>query len=192
MGDAYIAANQPLSAVVPYQQAVEGAATLSLQVTRREKLALAYQLAGQYSAALEQYDAISGRREDCALSCAHRVAIGPGAGGNGPKTTLPISVCARVMSSAPSSASAFAALQALVEAGQDGGRPAARASSTITTSAYPAAQQAFKRAIASGSDVNEVRYWAALNYVRVKTAPTMPSATLNENHQQRAGSSALC
>jgi soluble lytic murein transglycosylase len=168
MGDAYIAANQPLSAVVPYQQAVEGAATLSLQVTRREKLALAYQLAGQYSAALEQYDAILAvakivpyRARIEWQSAQVLVAMG--------QNDTAYQRMREVMSSAPSSASAFAALQALVEAGQTVD-DLQRGIIDYYNSAYPAAQQAFKRAIASGSDVNEVRYWAALNYVELNSA----------------------
>jgi soluble lytic murein transglycosylase len=167
-GDAYIAANQPLSAVVPYQQAVEGAPTLSLQVTRREKLALAYQLAGQYSAALEQYDAILAVAKIVAYrariewqSAQVLVAMG--------QTDTAYQRMRDVMTSAPSSAAAFAALQALVEAGQTVDE-LQRGIIDYYNGSYPAAQQAFKRAISSGSDINEVRYWAALNYVELNSA----------------------
>ena len=61
LGNYYLALNQPVSAVVPYQAAVQGAPGLSVEFERREKLAQALQLSGQFAAALVQYDAILAR-----------------------------------------------------------------------------------------------------------------------------------
>jgi soluble lytic murein transglycosylase len=168
IGDAYIAANQPLSAVLPYQQAVDGAPTLSLQVTRREKLALAYQMAGQYSSALDQYDAILAVSKIAAYRAriqwqAAQVLVAMG------QTDTAYQRMRDVMTTAPSSASAFAALQALVAAGQTVDE-LQRGIIDYYNDSYTAAQQAFKRAISSGSDPDEVRYWAALNYVELNSA----------------------
>ncbi|HEY3342469.1 MAG TPA: tetratricopeptide repeat protein, partial [Anaerolineae bacterium] len=168
IGDAYIAANQPLSAVVPYQYAVEGAPTLPLQVTRREKLALAYQMSGQYSAALEQYDAILAVSKIVAYrariewqSAQVLVALG--------QNDAAYLRMHDVMTIAPSSASAFAALQALVQAGQ-AVDDLQRGIIDYYNGSYAAAQQIFRRAISSESRTDEVRYWAALNYVELNSA----------------------
>ena len=168
LGDAYVTANQPLSAVVPYQHSLEGAASLQQILARREKLALAYQLAGQFSAALEQYDAILAvsqiptyRARILWESVQVLQAMGQGDVAHGRMRD--------VVTNYPNSSAAFSALQALLQADQVVDE-LQRGIVDYYNGAYEAAQQAFKRAIVADSRTNEIRYWAALNYIALGSA----------------------
>jgi len=165
IGDAYIAANQPLSAVLPYQQAVDGSSNLQQALARREKLALAYQLSGQFAPALDQYDAIlavakipSYRARMLWESAQVLLAMGGQAS--------PTSACRTWSRTTAIPGAAFSALQALIEAGQPLDE-LQRGVVDYHNGAYEAARQAFRRAIAYDDRVNEIRYWAALNYVEL-------------------------
>ncbi|MCL4506417.1 MAG: transglycosylase SLT domain-containing protein [Chloroflexi bacterium] len=163
LGDAYIAANQPISAVKPYSIAVAFASTPVQTVLRREKLALALQLSGRYADALGLYEAnmtdaqyaITKARNEWA-STQVLVAMGQAAAAYRQMNDI--------ITRYPDLSYAFSAIQALDKAG----KPVDDLQRGIVdyhAGENTAAQQAFKRAIARDSHLDEIRYWAALNYV---------------------------
>lgn len=165
IGDAYIAAGQPLSAVVPYLQAIEGAPNLSQEFARREKLALALQLSGRYAEALDQYEVILASSRFAAYRArilweSSQVMLTMG------QSDAAYARMRDVMLTYPETAAAFSALNALINAGQTVDE-LQRGIVGYHNGAYAAAQLAFRRAILSDTRTNEVRYWAAQNYVRM-------------------------
>ncbi len=167
LGDAYLSLNQPVSAAATYQQAVDGATFMAQEVGWREKLALAYQLSGQYQPALEQYQAIlavsqipSYRARIVWESAQVLLAMG--------RSQEAFQRMQEVMNTAPKTAAAFSALKALLDAGQ----PVDELQRGIIgyyNGAHEAAREAFRRAIRADSRLNEIRYWAALNYIALRS-----------------------
>lgn len=167
LGDVYLSLNQPVSALLPYQQAVDSATFVAQAVGWREKLALAYQLSGQYQPALEQYEAIlsvsqipSYRARILWESAQALLAMG--------RAQEAFQRMREVMNTAPRTAAAFSALKALLEAGQ----PVDELQRGIIgyyNGAHEAAREAFRRAIRTDSRLNEIRYWAALNYIALRS-----------------------
>ncbi len=167
LGDVYLALNQPVSAVASYQQAVDGAAFVGQEVGWREKLALAYQLSGQYQPALEQYEAIlavsqipSYRARIAWESAQVLLAMG--------RAPEAFQRMREVMNTAPKTAAAFSALKALLDAGQPVDE-VQRGVIGYYNGAHEAAREAFRRAIRNDSRLNEIRYWAALNYIALRS-----------------------
>jgi len=167
LGDARLSLNQPVSAVVSYQQAVNGATFVAQAVGWREKLALAYQLSGQYQPALEQYEAIlavsqvpSYRARIVWESAQVLLAMG--------RSQEAFQRMREAMNTAPRTAAAFAALNALLNNGQSVDE-LQRGIIGYYNGAHEAAREAFRRAIRTDSRLNEIRYWAALNYVELRS-----------------------
>lgn len=168
IGNAYIAASQPISAIVPYQLAVEGASNLSQEVTRREKLALANQLTGHYNEALAQYDTILSLSKIAAYRArieweSAQVLVVLGQRNEAHRRMLD------VVTNYPTTGAAFSALQALLQDGYPID-DLHRGIVDYYNDSNLAAQQAFRRAIQTGVHMNEIRYWAARNYIAMNDA----------------------
>ena len=166
IGEIYLAANQPLSAAVPLQMAVELAPSLSMEFERREKLALAYRTAQQYALAVAQYDAILSRSQ----VPAYRGRIQTELAGdliNAGQTARALDVLREIVTTTPNvnPGAASSALQMLLNLGvpiDD----LQRGMINYEAGNYAAAQQAFRRAIQQDkAPLNEIRYWAGLNYL---------------------------
>lgn len=167
LGDAQLSLNQPVSAVASYQQAVDGAAFVAQEVGWREKLALAYQLSGQYQPALAEYEAIlaasqipSYRARILWESAQVLLAMG--------RSQEAFQRMREVMNTAPRTAAAFSALNALLNNGQSVDE-VQRGIIGYYNGAHEAAREAFRRAIRADSRLNEIRYWAALNYIALRS-----------------------
>ncbi len=167
LGNYYLALNQPISAVAPYQASAQAAPSVSTEFERREKLALALQLSGQAQAAVAQYDDILLR----ARFPAYRARILWESAQALLATGANPAAYARMqdlVSNYETSPQAHLALQALVAANQSvdelqRGRVNYHASSNI------AARDAFRRAIAlNDGRADEVRLWAARNYIALE------------------------
>lgn len=162
IGDAYISAKQPVSAVVPYRMAVAGAPTAAQTILRREKLALALSLTGQFTESLQLYQlnienaqyAITRVRNQFAAA---QVMVAMGLDKQGYQRMREIA------DQYPSLPTAVVAMQELDKAGRNID-DLQRGVIYYHAGENLAAQQAFRRAIATEKRLNEVRYWAALNY----------------------------
>jgi len=168
LGDAYLALNQPISALLPLSNAVTSALNVNMQVGYREKLALAHQMNGNTPAALAQYEAILSVAKIPAYRARILWASAQTMQGAG---SLPQAYARmrETMAQDPTSPAAFAALNALVQAGQPVDETG-RGIVDFHNEAYAAAQQAFARAIAEPGNqtpakLNEIRWWAAQNYI---------------------------
>ncbi|MBN1316328.1 MAG: transglycosylase SLT domain-containing protein [Anaerolineales bacterium] len=64
MADCYLALDDPAAAVSAYERALTGAANNAMVIDIRERLARAYQSAGELDAAIQQYDAIPSLTND--------------------------------------------------------------------------------------------------------------------------------
>ena len=167
LGDVYLSQSQPVSAIMPYQQAVNAASVLAQEVTWREKLALAYQLSGQYQPALDQYEAILAvsqiptyRARILWESAQVLLALD--------QRDAAFQRMRDVMNNTPKTPAAFNALNALLENGQAVDE-VQRGIVDYNNGAYEAAREAFRRAIQTDTRLNEIRYWAALNYVELRS-----------------------
>ena len=167
LGDAFMSQQQPANAVAPYLRAVGGAATLAQQADRREKLALAYQLSGKFQEALDQYDAIlaSARipsyRGRILWESAQVLMLMD-------QKDAAYQRMRSVIQDTPNLPAAFSALNMLLERGQPVDE-LQRGIVDYNNGAHEAAREAFKRAIRSGDRLNEIRYWAALNYLKLRS-----------------------
>lgn len=170
LGNYFLALNQPISAVAPYQASAQAAPSVSTEFERREKLALALQLSGQAPAAVAQYDDIllRARFPTYRARILWESAQALLAAGANPAAYARMQDLVSNYETAPQ---AHLALQALVAANQSvdelqRGRVNYHASSNI------AARDAFRRAIVlNDGRADEVRLWAARNYIVLK-APT--------------------
>lgn len=167
LGDAHLALNQPISAVLPLSNAVAATTNVNMLVGWREKLALAHQMNGNTPAALAQYEAILAVAkipEYRARILWQSAQTMQAAGSLAPAYAR----MREVMALHPQTPSAFAALNALVQAGQPVDE-LLRGQIDFYADAFPAAQQAFVRAInepasQTPAKLNEIRWWAAQNY----------------------------
>ncbi len=164
LGNYFLALNQPVSAVVPYQAAVRGAPGLSVEFERREKRAQALQLSGQFAAALVQYDAILARARlpnyrARMLWESAQVLLADG------QRDAAVQRMRKVIATSERAPQAFLALQGLLDAGETVGE-LERGRIDYYAGSYQAAREAFKRGLAAGDkNANEFRLWAARNYV---------------------------
>jgi soluble lytic murein transglycosylase len=162
MGDAYMQLNQPISAVLPYQNAIPAAPSNSIEFDWREKLALAHRLAGQRAEAAAQYQLILSRAKIPTYQARikwelaqEQVALGQS----------PQALLNDLITNHPRTTPAFEALKLAV----DSGLPVDELQRGIVNyhaGNFPAARDAFRRAIAAPANrEDEIRYWAALNYI---------------------------
>ncbi len=166
MGELYLAANQPISAIVPLQNAIAGAPSASAEFERREKLALAYRAAQQYGPAIAQYEAILERAKVLAYRARIQVELAGDLinAGQRPRAT---EVLREVMNGAAdvNPSAAAAALQTVLNLGVAVDE-VQRGIINYKAGNHAAAQQAFRRAIQQDvARANEIRYWAGLNYL---------------------------
>lgn len=170
LADAHLALNQPVSAVLPLSLAIAGSSNVNMVVGYREKLALARQLTGDFDAALAQYDAILGvaripQYRARILWEAAKAFTAAGRAGDA------FAKMRELMALHPDTQQAFEALDALIRAGQPVDE-LTRGIIDYENEQLAAAQQAFVRAIALPANqtparLNEIRYWAGLNYTRL-------------------------
>jgi soluble lytic murein transglycosylase len=167
IGDDLLAAGQPTNALPYLQASLTGAPNLSQEFARREKIALAHQLAGNLPAAIEQYESILSR----AQSASYRARVLwesaqalQAAGQN----AAAFQRMNELVAQHPRTSQAVQAVQALINAGQ----PVDELQRGIIgyhNGLHVAARDAFRRAIATADAdrANDIRYWAALNYLRL-------------------------
>lgn len=169
LGDALLSSNRPGEAIPHFRASIEGAPNVGQEFARREKLALAYQLTGDFAAALEQYDLILGRAQLTAYRArmlweSAQVLLAAG------QTSAAYQRMNEIVAQYPRTAQALLAVQALLTAGQ----PVDELQRGIIgyhNGAHQAAREAFRRAIVLYPErANEVRYWAALNYLKLGSA----------------------
>ena len=166
LGDAALDARRLDEAAAHYQASLDSAPTLAQEFARREKLALANQLAGNYQAAIAQYEFILGQARLPAYRAriTWELAQTLQAAGQADSAYRRMN---ELVATYPKSPQAFQALQALLNAGQ----PVDELQRGIVgyhNGAHQAAREAFRRAIALYPDrANDVRYWAALNYLKL-------------------------
>jgi soluble lytic murein transglycosylase len=166
IGDALMRTNSYTDAIPYFEQSIPLAPNISHEFGRREKLALAHLLTGNLTAALAQYENILSRSQSPAYrarilweSSQVQVAIG--------QTSAAYARMNEVVAQYPRTAAAASALQALLNSGQ----PVDELQRGIVgyhNGLHEAAREAFRRAITLYPDrANDVRYWAALNYLRL-------------------------
>jgi soluble lytic murein transglycosylase len=167
LGDDLMASSQPTVALPYLQASLDGAPNLSQGFSRREKIALAQQLSGNLPAAIEQYDSILSRATFPAYRARilYESAQALLAAGQNAAAYQRLN---EVVTTHPTTASAAPAVQALLNAGQPVD-DLQRGIIAYNNRSYEAARDAFRRAIetADAARANEVRYWAALNYLRL-------------------------
>ncbi len=166
IGDALLNSQQ-ITAALPYLQAsLDGAPSVSQEFARREKIALAHQMLGDFPAALEQYDLILSRAQNASYRARilWESAQALLAAGN---ATAAYQRMSEITALFPKTPQAAQAVTALVNAGQ----PVDELQRGIIgyhNGLYEAARDAFRRAIALYPDrANDVRYWAGLNYLKL-------------------------
>ncbi|MCS7055710.1 MAG: transglycosylase SLT domain-containing protein [Thermoflexales bacterium] len=166
LGDAYLEARRPEAAIAHYRASLSAAPNTAQEFARREKLALAGQLSGDYQAAIAQYETILARAQLPAYRAriAWELAQALQAAG---QSAAAYRWMNEILANYPKTPAAFQALQALLAAGQ----PVDELQRGIVgyhNGAHVAAREAFRRAIALYPDrANDVRYWAALNYLKL-------------------------
>ncbi|MCS7324331.1 MAG: transglycosylase SLT domain-containing protein [Thermoflexales bacterium] len=166
IGEALLNANQPRDAVAFLQRSADAAPTLAEEFARREKLAFALQLSGDFTGAAAEYEHILARaqipsyraRVQWELAQVLRLAG---------QTDAAFAHMRDLIDRYPRTAQALAALQTLLEAGQPVDE-LQRGIVAYHNGLHVAARDAFRRAIALYPErANAVRYWAALNYLRL-------------------------
>jgi soluble lytic murein transglycosylase len=167
LGNYYLALNTPISAVLPYREAVRGAPTVSIEFERREKLALALSRSGEFNAALAQYDEILARARVPAYRArmTWESALALQAGG---QTRSAYARMQDLVANYETTPQALLALQALLEA-QQPLDDLQRGRVNFHAKSYQAARDAFRRAIQSDTTrLDEIRLWAARNYAAME------------------------
>jgi soluble lytic murein transglycosylase len=165
MGDAFVQLSQPISAVLPYQNAIAAAPSASVEFGWREKLALAHRLGGQRNEAAAQYQLILSRAQVPAYQARIKWELAQEqiALGQSPKALID-----DLIANHPKTASAFEALKAAL----DSGLPVDELQRGIVNyhaGNHPAAREAFRRAIESPAGrEDDIRYWAAINYISLE------------------------
>jgi soluble lytic murein transglycosylase len=167
LGDDLMASSQPTAALPYLQASLDGAPNLSQEFSRREKIALAQQLSGNLPAAIEQYEVILSRATFPAYRARilYESAQALLAAGQNAAAYQRLN---EVVTNHPTTAAAAQAVQALLNAGQPVD-DLQRGIIAYNNRSYEAARDAFRRAIetADAARANDVRYWAALNYLRL-------------------------
>jgi soluble lytic murein transglycosylase len=166
IGDALLNSQQITNALPYLQASLDGAPNVSQEFSRREKIALAHQLLGNFPAALEQYDVILSRAQNAGYrarilweSAQALLAAG--------QTATAYQRMSEIVTLFPKSPQAAQAVTALVNAGQQVDE-LQRGIIGYNNGLYEAARDAFRRAITLYPDrANDVRYWAGLNYLRL-------------------------
>lgn|GEM_PF-1694485 len=166
LGDAYISASQPISAIAPYQQAIEAAPGLSAEFSRREKLALAYRLANQPAEAIAQYQNIIARSKVPVYQARMKFEMAQdmlAAGQNTPAYTI----LQDLVVNQPATQQAALAVPVLTAA-NIAIDPLQRGIINYNAGNHEAARDAFRQAIElNDGRADVVRYWAALNYLEL-------------------------
>ncbi len=166
LGDAHLDARRPGEAIAHYRASLDAVPNTAQEFARREKLALASQLSGDYQAAIEQYEVILRRAQLAAYRAriSWELAQALQAAGQAEAAYRQMN---DLVANYPKTPQAFRALQVLINAGQ----PVDELQRGIIgyhNGSHVAAREAFRRAIALYPDrANEVRYWAALNYLKL-------------------------
>ncbi|MFN4294450.1 MAG: transglycosylase SLT domain-containing protein [Thermoflexales bacterium] len=166
LGDAHLDARRPTEAIPHYRAGLDAAPTVVQEFARREKLALASQLSGDFQAAIAQYEVILGRAQLPAYRARilWELAQALQAAGQAEAAYRRMN---ELTANYPKTPQAFQALQALINAG----RPVDELQRGIIgyhNGSHVAAREAFRRAITLYPDrANDVRYWAALNYLKL-------------------------
>jgi len=177
IGDAYIAASNPVSAVIPYNMAVQQATGSVQTVLRRENLALALSLSGQFTAALNNLEANIRDARFTVTRSRNEVQAAQVLLAMDQKDAA-YSRWRDITVKYPDLPAAYSALVELDKVGQPVD-DLQRGIIDYNAGANAAAQRAFKRAITTGLRMNEIRYWAALNYADMGS-PADAFRNLNE------------
>jgi soluble lytic murein transglycosylase len=186
IGDAYIAANNPVSAVVPYAIAVREATGSVQTILRREKLALSLSLSGQLPAALSNLEANFREAQYAVTRARNEVQAAQVMLAMGQKEAA-YQRWRDITLKYPELPAAYSALVELDKVGQPVD-DLQRGIIDYHAGANAAAQRALKRAITTGLRMTEVRYWAALNYADMGN-PADAYRNLNEIIAEGPGSS---
>jgi soluble lytic murein transglycosylase len=166
IGDALLNSGQVTASLPHLQASLPDAPGVSQEFARREKIALANQLLGNYPAALEQYDVILSRAQNAGYRArilweSSQALLASG------QTTAAYQRWNEIATLFPKTPQAAQAVTALVNAGQ----PVDELQRGIIgyhNGLHEAARDAFRRAIALYPDrANDVRYWAGLNHLRL-------------------------
>ena len=168
IGDSQIAIKAPAQAITPFLRALDDTTSASQAAVRREKLALARQLSGDFDGAAADYDAILAFARIPAYRA--RILVEKAkvqvAGGN---EVAGYALMQQILTDYPAEAAAFSALLTLLDAAQlvDNLQ---RGIVNYHAGNYPSAQQAFIRAINDArpgqtARTDEILYWAGLNYI---------------------------
>ncbi len=166
LGDAHLETRRPTEAIPHYRASLDAAPTVAQEFARREKLALASQLSGDFQTAIAQYEVILGRAQLPAYRARilWELAQALQAAGQAEAAYRRMN---ELMANYPKTPQAFRALQTLINAG----RPVDELQRGIIgyhNGSHVAAREAFRRAITLYPDrANDVRYWAALNYLKL-------------------------
>lgn len=172
IGDSQIALKAPSQAITPYLRALDDTTSASQAAVRREKLALARQLSGDYAGAAADYDAIlvfaripAYRARILMEKAKVQVAGGNEAAGFAQMQLL--------LKDYPAEGAAFSALLMLLDAEQPVD-DLQRGIVNYHAANHPSAQQAFIRAIndarlGQSARTDEILYWAGLNYIALES-----------------------
>ncbi len=166
LGEALLNANQPAEAVPYLRRSVAAAPTMAEEFARREKLAVALQLSGDFDGAVAEYEAILARaqvanyRARILWELAQVLQV---AG----RHAEAFRYMQALVDHHPRTPQALSALQALLRAGQPVDE-LQRGIVNYHNRQYALARDAFRRAItATPERANEIRYWSALNYLQM-------------------------
>ncbi|MCS6847457.1 MAG: transglycosylase SLT domain-containing protein [Anaerolineae bacterium] len=166
LGDAHLDARRLAEAITHYRASLDAAPNTAQEFARREKLALAGQLSGDYQAVIAQYETILSRAQLPAYRARILWELAQALRAAG-QTGAAYRRMNELMANHPKTPQAFQALQALINAGQ----PVDELQRGIIgyhNGSHVAAREAFRRAIVLYPDrANDVRYWAALNYLKL-------------------------
>jgi soluble lytic murein transglycosylase len=166
LGDISLNAGELADAAAHYQRSLDGVPTVAQEFARREKLALAHQLAGDYSAAVKQYETILARAQLPAYRARITWELAQVLQASG-QVGRAHQLMRALIEAAPKTPQALQAARALLNAGQavDDLQYGIVA---YHNGSHVAAREAFRRAIGRDpSRANDVRYWAALNYIKL-------------------------
>ncbi len=166
VGDVLLNTNQPAQAVAYLRQSAEAAPTLAEEFARREKLALALQLSGDFEGAIAEYQSILARSQvaNYRARITWELAQALQAAGRRAEAFAQMQL---LLDRHPRTPQALSALQALLSAGQPVDE-LQRGIVNYHNRQYALARDAFRRAIiATPQRANEIRYWAALNHLQL-------------------------
>ncbi|MBX7214883.1 MAG: transglycosylase SLT domain-containing protein [Thermoflexales bacterium] len=166
--NALTAMGQPSHAITSYLKALDAPATASQNASRRERLALARQLAGDYDGAIAEYDAILAFARIPAYRArliweSAQVELAA------ERPQRAYALMQSLVKTYPAEAATFSALRALIDAGQTVD-DLQRGIVNVYANNNAAAQAAFVRAInadppPAGARLDEILYWAGRNYL---------------------------